>query len=487
MKKSFFLLCAILATNCINAQIEEFERVDETSAPTQSGSPLGLFKEYDGQHMLNQTVPFNLVGEKIFLSNPNPISISRDQTTYALDDDKEFNLAIQILPNKTWRFTPLNKGYYDVIGEYVDLQSINELHDSIKSLKFKTDKYNYYNYSLSKASNRLGGEIPSSSIESCKTNAKSLDLFFDCFRYPSVYIIPKGQLEGRISRKEDIDVMYKLRDSNNNIFLVTHRDRNVLVGSNIAIPVISIKKFIAVRGYETIKKSLEGNEFLLKFDYLRGDFKIFDFIKKQYITFQQGTIFVCKKVSVIDNYIVATLEDKSQSSNNVTVAVYQIGKYTFNGAYNEARGFIEVNNIEGLILIDGNPDSWETGTKLMGNLASINAVLDEQDKQRAAEFEKEKAEKEKKKQSLVRKYGPTYAQDIIDGKASVGMTKEMCKEALGSPDEISKRTDASGAIEIWVYSLYHKHYPSLYPIIVVIFTNDKVTSVNEYTDSNYIL
>lgn len=486
MKKSFFLLCAILATNCINAQIEEFERVDETSAPTQSGSPLGLFKEYDGQHMLNQTVPFNIVGEKIFLSNPNPISISRDQTTYALDDDKEFNLAIQILPNKAWRFTPLNKGYYDVIGEYVDLQSINELHDSIKSLKFQADKYNYYNYSLSQLSSRLGGEIPSSSIESCKTNAKSLDLFFDCFGHPSVYIIPKGQLEGRINRKEEIDVMYKLKDSNNNIFLVTHRDRNVLVGSNIAVPVISIKKFIAVRGYETIKKSLEGNEFLFKYDFLRGDFTIFDFVKKQCITFQQGTIFVCKKVSVIDNCIVATLEDKSQPSNNVTVAVYKIGKYTFKGAYNEARGFIEVENIEGLIFVNGDPDSWTAETKLMGNLASINAVLDEQDKQRAAEFEKEKAEKEKKKQSLTHKYGLKYAQDIIDGKASVGMSKEMCKEALGSPDEITKSTNSSGSVEIWVYSLYHKYYPSLYPIIVVTFTNEKVTSVNEYTDSNYI-
>ena len=193
MKKSMFLLCAILATICINAQIEEFDRVVEISTPTQRGSPLGLFNVYDGQHMLNQAVPFNLVGEKVFLSNPNPISISRDHTTYALDDGRELNMAIQILPNKAWRFTPLNKGYYDVIGEYVDLQSINELHDSIKSLKFQADKYNYYNYSLSKLSSRLGGEIPSSSIESCKTNAKSLDLFFDCFGHPSEYIIPKGQ------------------------------------------------------------------------------------------------------------------------------------------------------------------------------------------------------------------------------------------------------------------------------------------------------
>ena len=91
MKKSMFLLCAILATICINAQIEEFDRVVEISTPTQSGSPLGLFNVYDGQHMLNQAVPFNLVGEKVFLSNPNPISISRDHTTYALDDGSVFS------------------------------------------------------------------------------------------------------------------------------------------------------------------------------------------------------------------------------------------------------------------------------------------------------------------------------------------------------------------------------------------------------------
>ena len=121
-------------------------------------------------------------------------------------------------------------------------------------------------------------------------------------------------------------------------------------------------------------------------------------------------------------------------------------------------------------------EDWNTEVN-----SSIEIRKASEDEQRLAE-----QEKEKKKQSLTHKYGLKYAQDIIDGKASVGMSKEMCKEALGSPDEITKSTNSSGSVEIWVYSLYHKYYPSLYPIIVVTFTNEKVTSVNEYTDSNYI-
>lgn len=49
-------------------------------------------------------------------------------------------------------------------------------------------------------------------------------------------------------------------------------------------------------------------------------------------------------------------------------------------------------------------------------------------------------------------------QDLIkQGKVAVGFTPEMVKLAVGEPDRIYTRTDASGRNESWVYTSYTSH------------------------------
>jgi hypothetical protein len=45
-------------------------------------------------------------------------------------------------------------------------------------------------------------------------------------------------------------------------------------------------------------------------------------------------------------------------------------------------------------------------------------------------------------------------QTIKDGKAALGFTPEMVKLALGDPDRVLTRTDASGVSEVWRYTTY---------------------------------
>ncbi len=42
-------------------------------------------------------------------------------------------------------------------------------------------------------------------------------------------------------------------------------------------------------------------------------------------------------------------------------------------------------------------------------------------------------------------------QNILNGDASIGMTKEMVMAALGAPDDLRRSGDASGIREVWVY------------------------------------
>jgi hypothetical protein len=85
--------------------------------------------------------------------------------------------------------------------------------------------------------------------------------------------------------------------------------------------------------------------------------------------------------------------------------------------------------------------------------------------------------------NLIKKYGEKFAQNIIDGKACVGMTKEMCQIAMGRPNNTTRNTSSLGVVEVWTYSTMYELFGGLAPIVVVTFLDNKVTSVDEYKDN----
>lgn len=69
-----------------------------------------------------------------------------------------------------------------------------------------------------------------------------------------------------------------------------------------------------------------------------------------------------------------------------------------------------------------------------------------------ARIQREKEEREHKA-SLYRKYGKQTADLILAGKVRIGMTREMCRAAWGSPDDINRSSGSWGVHEQWVYGL----------------------------------
>ncbi len=94
---------------------------------------------------------------------------------------------------------------------------------------------------------------------------------------------------------------------------------------------------------------------------------------------------------------------------------------------------------------------------------------------------------------------------IKQGKVAVGFTPEMVKLAVGDPDRVYTRTDATGTNEAWVYTsytshggtmvyyrgFYHRRHPGMYAYFAdyndrevveryrVTFKEGKVSSVEE--------
>lgn len=69
-----------------------------------------------------------------------------------------------------------------------------------------------------------------------------------------------------------------------------------------------------------------------------------------------------------------------------------------------------------------------------------------------ARLERETQEREHRT-ALYRKYGKATAQLILQGKVRIGMTREMCREAWGAPDDINRTSGSWGVHEQWVYGL----------------------------------
>lgn len=79
----------------------------------------------------------------------------------------------------------------------------------------------------------------------------------------------------------------------------------------------------------------------------------------------------------------------------------------------------------------------------------------------------ERLAKNKRKANLIRKYGTAIANLIIQGKVRIGMTKQMCLESWGEPDDINTTIGSYGTHEQWVYGNGYYLY----------FENGKLTNI----------
>ena len=103
------------------------------------------------------------------------------------------------------------------------------------------------------------------------------------------------------------------------------------------------------------------------------------------------------------------------------------------------------------------------------NIVKMNKEQKEADRKRQeAEYAKHKAERRAK---LISKYGEKYGNLVNDHKLEIGMTKEMCKDAMiFPPSDICTKTTAFGNVSIWFYTYSQLH-----------FSGDKLVKVVTYS------
>lgn len=94
---------------------------------------------------------------------------------------------------------------------------------------------------------------------------------------------------------------------------------------------------------------------------------------------------------------------------------------------------------------------------------NVELASEYREEQRYQQEQREKREQERQaeidrrnaryKASLIKKYGRSNAQSIMNGSVRIGFTKEMCIEAWGEPSDINRTVTQYGTHEQWVYGL----------------------------------
>lgn len=119
--------------------------------------------------------------------------------------------------------------------------------------------------------------------------------------------------------------------------------------------------------------------------------------------------------------------------------------------------FVQTDNYTGISYILDSP-----------SIKDVFCRLGTSDLQPYDEFVAEQKRTKDWENSMIRKYGRTNGNLIIQGKVKLGFSKEMCKEAWGEPERINKSTGSWGTHEQWIYGLGSYLY----------FENGKLTSID---------
>jgi len=208
--------------------------------------------------------------------------------------------------------------------------------------------------------------------------------------------------------------------------------------------------FILVGFFEHNKNKFVGDDFFAKDSIsehtsYNGYFNsqpLIEITSGEKIKCMENSKWTCTEITLVDvkkdyKYFIPVLIFKDNSNREIIV---NFAKYIYNKDYNE-----EINVYSATKAIIDNFYSKE-------EYEFLKLQKQEQEKLKIQKELELEIAKQKRLEKLISKYGSKYANLIVNEKVSIGMTKEMCKEAWGTPFETDKVILENGTYEVWSYS-----------------------------------
>jgi len=102
-------------------------------------------------------------------------------------------------------------------------------------------------------------------------------------------------------------------------------------------------------------------------------------------------------------------------------------------------------------------------------LLYLGKFLDEEQEAYISKRDKEEKQYfEAQKKKMLKKYGKYWGKLVAEGQLEIGMTKQMCRDSWGEPEDINTTSTRYGTHEQWVYTT-----------IYVYFDNGKISAIQD--------
>ena len=253
--------------------------------------------------------------------------------------------------------------------------------------------------------------------------------------------------ENEAERKEAFKVeysMYVLEDQEGNLYYDHHDEWGN--GEGKESDERRQDKYVSETCYNKIKDLILDKEVVF-------EVPPYDFLTRQSLDNRRGKeTFLCKDVFIRDGNMVGVFENVK---GEITLKLEGYSCRYFNGI--GYKGHVIANGGSG----SGNAAGYTGGNRTIypKEYEALSEQAHKLEKERAEVIAQERAReqqkaREQRRKEIIAKYGQKYGELISNGKVAVGMTKEMCREAIGFyPSNQYKATTASGTSEVWVYNV----------------------------------
>lgn len=217
----------------------------------------------------------------------------------------------------------------------------------------------------------------------------------------------------------------------------------------------------------------------------RYNFSIDNFTRK--VKFEDRDLFNIKYFwNNGDSFEGAAIRGKGKSGEDVILPVS--GEMTYNNGIKDQNWKIPDRNdsessydVDFLFLncftLDKNPSQSKKEAEKVAE--KILAEIHAKERARDSLILENQKRIEQRKQSLARKYGQRYGSLIFQGKIKIGMTKEMCRDAIGEFIEgyfIETSVEFGHRVEKWTFNpFWWQEFTPKYKKLV--FTDGKLTSL----------
>lgn len=485
MKKLILLGLATLITFSASAQIDGFdeselvttklnsEQFDKSIYMTPNCNRLELlihktfgnaFKIRSSGGMYTDESIYDIRNEQIYSTiNPNSDdyrNILLKQNGYNVKEYKKFILTMDTAM-QSFGIEPFKLGdYYEVVDILITKEQLAIWKDRIyncqvfigdtvhkmvgtkkKTVTIKKEfltiaTYRLFNMSVPSESEYVPIVLPNGDIKE-----PSKEKFYG----NAIYVLKKGKNLYFVSRFSGTWV----RDESQDINWIEYK--NSIYGK---LP--TINDFISVNGLNTMKKIFE-NKILT-----------------------EGTdttkLFICKKIAPKDGIIQGLFENLSTNQTIFSpISTHGIAPMYWAFEHHMASGASEK---------DLNEYSYDI--HVLNNKYCIKAEIDSVlNLKHMRDLEKERLknlQKSEEQKRIINKYGEQYGKLIVKGEVCLGMTKDMCLEALGYPCKENSSVTGLGKIEVWTYDCFWFEQGLIPNLTHITFTNGKISGITKLSE-----